>query len=119
MIEILNISSDSHQKTMLTLADNTSVVMTFDFLPRTQKWVLGISRGEFSCNGLALCNHPNLLRSFRKRIPFGFTCLCADGVDPFDQNDFANGRVRIFLLDNTAGNTDVDDAEASVFTETV
>ena len=115
MIEITNVSDDAHQKTSLALADGTMVIMTFDFLPRIQKWVMGVTRDTFIYNGITLCYHPNLLRSFRRSISFGIACVPVDGVDPFDINDFASGRVKLYLLDNTEENAEVDGIEANIY----
>ena len=115
MIQITNLSDEPHQKTTILLNDNTSVVVTLDFFPRIQKWILGVSRSNFLYNGMALCIHPNMLRSFRKSIPFGISWASLDGVDPFDVGDFLNGRVQLYVLDNTTGMSDVDEIEDTVY----
>lgn len=115
MIQINNISADAHQKTTILLADNTSVVITLDFHPATQRWIMGVSHDVFAVNSVGLCIHPNLLRSFRQVIPFGVACTAVDGVDPFDINDFDSGRVVLSVLDNTGGNTDVEAVESGIF----
>ncbi len=115
MIKVTNISSDAHQKTTVLLADNTSLVITLDFLPATQRWVVGISRDTFSAKSIPLCVHPNLLRSFRQVIPFGLSCVASDGVDPFDINDFDTGRIELYVLDNTNGESNVVDIETQMF----
>lgn len=115
MIDITNISADAHQKTTVLLADNTAVAITLDFLPRTQRWVAGVSWGAFALKGVTLCVHPNLLRSFRRVVPFGISCVSSDGVDPFDINDFDSGRVVLSVLDNTGGETDIEKVEAGIY----
>lgn len=117
MIAITNLSADAHQKTTVLLADNTSVVVTLDFHPATQRWVVGVSRAEFTVKGIPLCVHPNLLRSFRQVASFGLACVSADGVDPFDINDFESGRVTLSVLDNTNGEMDVVKVESEIFQE--
>lgn len=115
MIDITNLSSDAHQKTTVLLADNTSVVITLDFLPATQRWVISAARDTFSVKGIPLCVHPNLLRSYRQVTPFGIACTATDGVDPFDIEDFDSGRVTLSILDNTNGETDVVKVETDIF----
>jgi len=115
MIKITNISADAHQKTTVLLADNTSVVITLDFLPATQRWVVGLSRDTFEVKSIGLCVHPNLLRSYRQVIPFGLSCVASDGVDPFDINDFENGRIELYVLDNTNGESNVVDIETQMY----
>lgn len=115
MIQITNISTDAHQKTTVLLADNTSVVITLDFLPATGRWVASVTRDLFSLKSVALCVHPNLLRSYRQVIPFGLACVASDGVDPFDIEDFESERIKLYILDNTNGETDVNRVEAEMY----
>jgi hypothetical protein len=113
MLKITNLSADAHQQTTVLLEDKTAVGMTLYFRPSTQRWTIDIVYGIFSIKGLSLCNHFNLLRSFRQVIPFGLVCQSIDGVDPFDINDFDSQRVSLYVLDNTAQNTEVVDIEVS------
>lgn len=115
MKAITNVSNDAHQKAVVLLEDGTSVVFTLDFFPSTQRWILGVERDTFSIKSIAICVHPNLLRSYRRVIPFGISCVASDGVDPFDINDFSSGRIKLYLLDNTSGENDVDRMESSVY----
>lgn len=115
MIKITNVSNDAHQKTTVLLADNTSVVITLDFLPATQKWAISVSRDTFKASSIRLCVHPNILRSYRQVIPFGLACVASDGVDPFDIEDFETERIQLFVLDNTNGETDVVKVEEDIY----
>lgn len=115
MIEVTNLSEEPHQKTTILLSDNTSVVITLDFRPVTQKWVMSVSHVNFSYSGISLCVHPNLLRSFRRQISFGISCFSSDGSDPFDISDFINGRIKLYVLDNTSGQQDVSEIENTVY----
>jgi len=115
MILINNVSSDSHQRTTVLLADRTSVVIDLDFHPTTQRWVMAVSRDTFSLKSIPLCVHPNLLRSYRQVIPFGICCIAEDDVDPFDIDDLNNGRVQLYVLDNTNSETDVVTVETDIY----
>ena len=97
------------------MADNTSVVITLDFFPRSQRWVLSATRDTFSIKGVTLCIHPNLLRSYRRVIPFGIACISKDNVHPFDINDFQNARIKLYILDNTDVETEVSDVETAYY----
>ena len=116
MLQISNLTDNANQQTTSLLSDNSSVVFSFRFLPVVQRWVMDISYGDFAIKGMNLCIHPNLLRTFRQRIPFGLACVAPDGVDPFDINDFINGRILLFILDNSGGGTEVEEVEANYFT---
>lgn len=108
---VTSISNDAHQQTTVVLADNTSVVVSLDFLPSTQRWVMGVTWGTFSAKSIPICESSNLLRSYRNVIPFGFSCMTGGSVDPFDIEDFVNGRSQLYLLDSTNGNNDVKAVE--------
>jgi hypothetical protein len=53
---------------------------------------------NFSAKGLGVCLHPNLLRDFRRVLPFGVFVRSLDGVDPILLNDFLSGRVELYVL---------------------
>lgn len=116
MIPLSNLTSDAHQQTTVLLEDKTSVVVSLDFLPATQRWSLSVTSGGFTVKNVGVSIHPNLLRTYRRTQPFGLACVALDGVDPFDITDFETGRVQLFVLDNTGGLTDVQTVESNFFT---
>ena len=113
--QLLNIGTDANQQLSVLLDDNSLVVFNLRFLPTTQVWVLDVTYGTFIRKGIRLCNHPNLLRSERRRLPFGLLCYSGDDVDPFDISDFDSGRATLVVLDNTSGNAEVDSEELAVY----
>jgi hypothetical protein len=115
MIPLSNLTADAHQQTTVLLEDKTSVVVSLDFLPAVQQWNVSVEAAPFIARNITLAVHPNLLRSFRRTQNFGLACVAPDGVDPFDINDFQTGRVKLYVLDNTDGYTDVDTVEDTVF----
>lgn len=115
MLQITNLTDAAKQRTSVLLSDNTTVVFDFVFHPVTQRWVMDVEHGSKSVKGVALCVHPNVLRSFRIAYPFGLFVQAKDGVDPFDVNDFASGRVELYVLDSTNGGNEVDQIETAYF----
>ena len=113
--KITNIGTDAYQQLTVKLDDGTPVVFVLRFLPSSQRWALDVTHKDFVAKGLALCLHPNMLRSFRLQIPFGLAVTADDDVDPFDINDFDSDRVQLYVLDNTSGNTEVAAVETTVF----
>lgn len=100
MTQIDNLTNSSDQVADLILPDNTTAEMRLRFRPRTQRWIadIGYTAANFQVNGLNLCCFPNVLRSWRSLIPFGLAFMTADLTDPFNVNDFASGRVAVYLL---------------------
>lgn len=98
MTQIDNISDQPLQTLNVTLDDGTPVIVTLRFLPSVQRWFLDFSYGAIGFVGLCLCLHPNILRAWRGRIPFGLLVKADDGADPFSQNDFSTARVGLYVL---------------------
>lgn len=120
MITVDTLDDSPSQQTSVKLSDGSSVIFTFVFRPRLQRWVLNVSdNSTFTANGLMLCVHPNLLRSFRRVIPFGLAVVSTDGADPFTLQDFSTGRISLYVLDNTTTNTDVTYVEENIFLGTL
>jgi hypothetical protein len=115
MFAIDNLTAAGNQTSIAILADGTSVTLTFIYRPAVQRWTVDVERGTFIARGIGLSTHPNLLRVWRNIIPFGLQVTTKDGTDPFMADDLQSGRVVINMLDQTAGETDVTDAEAASF----
>lgn len=105
-----NISDDAYQQTKVKLDDGSIVYVDLIYTPATQRWVMNVTWGTFSVLGVGLCVHPNLLNQHRNRIPFGIACASSDGADPFDVQDFTNGRIALYVLNEA----DVADVAATL-----
>lgn len=101
MVSIDNISNDASQITVPVLSDGTRITLTLNYLPTIQRWGMEIAYGDFSVKSIILCNHPNIMRSWRNLIPFGIGCSTLDGADPFNIDDFSSGRATLYVLDST------------------
>jgi hypothetical protein len=96
-----NLTDAADQTAALVLSDNTTATLRLRYRPRTQRWIadVGYAPNGFQVNGLTLTCYPNILRPWRRLIPFGLAFMTADQTDPFDLNDFLTGRVSAYLLD--------------------
>jgi len=112
MLYINKITSDPSQKMLLTGIPGLQINMTLQFMPRVQNWVMGLSYGEFSAQGIVVTTSLNMLRQFKNNIPFGISCVRDDGLDPFQINDFAERIANLYLLNSD----DVAAIEAEWFT---
>ena len=116
MKKIDNLDDNANQYASVTLSDKSQMVLTLHYRPIIQRWTFDITYGDsFTVNNLMLCVHPNILRSFRRTIPFGLSVVSVDGADPFTRYDFSSGRISLYALDNTGDYTDVAYVESHVF----
>ena len=105
-----NLTDSPNQTTTLNLDDGSSAVVIFSYKPSIQRWIIDLTWGVFSINGFELCVHPNVLRDWRRILPFGIMVVSRDGVDPIYADDFSTGRVQLYILNKS----DVASAEAQV-----
>lgn len=96
-----NLSDEPFQTSQITLADGSILVLTLRYLENIRRWMLDVSHPLFNISGMNLCNHYNLLRPWRNKIPFGLACISVDGIDPVYVTDFSLGRVSLFVLSSS------------------
>lgn len=100
MLYINNLTNDASQQLTLTGIPGVQIGVTLQFMPRIQRWIMGITYNNFVAQGIAVVSSPNFLRQFQNIIPFGMSCLRADGLDPYQIDDFQNQVANIYLLDS-------------------
>lgn len=108
---LANITNFANQSMVLQLPNGETADLVLVFDATSERWVIDVSYSNTIIKGKGLCCYPNVLRQWRKVIPFGLACTTRDQTDPFTVNDFVTGRVGLFLL--TA--EDVLAVEATVF----
>ncbi len=101
MTIIDNITDQASQLTRIILEDGTLMSLTLNYHPTVQRWVADISHPDLTVSGINLTQNPNVLREWRNLINFGLACVAQDGVDPFDVEDFANGRVQLLSMNQS------------------
>lgn len=123
MIQLTTLTNAANQKTSVQLADGSDVTLTFIYRAAVQRWSVNVEHQAISPNGkikgMNLCTHPNALRQWRNNIPFGIAIVSTDQQDPVSLDDFVSGRITVFVLDESNGNTDVSQIEQNVFGEFV
>lgn len=101
MQKITSITSDSKQRMSLTLEDNQgSVDFVLYYLPTQYSWYYDFTYNNYTSNGNKVVLTPNALRHLRKILPFGFMFQAEGNIEPFQQTDFASGRVSMYLLNS-------------------
>lgn len=114
MIKLTQLTNSASQQFTLTSESGEAIAFALRFLPRVNKWVFDCAFGNLNLKGASLIKGPNILRGYREIIDFGLMCVSTDGQDPYYLNDFATGRVTLYLL-NAA---DVLDIETNIFSAT-
>ncbi len=112
MLYINKITNAPSQSINLTGIPGITIGMTLRFLPRIAGWMMGLSYGATTINGIIVTTNYNLIRQFRNLLPFGIMCITTNTLDPYDINDFANQVANLYLLDSA----DVAAIEAGIFT---
>lgn len=111
MLYINKITNDPSQQISLTGIPGITIDMTLRYLPRMQMWMMGLSYNDVVINGIIVVTAANMLRQFKNNIPFGIACLMANGLDPYNQNDFATQAANLYLLNSD----EVEQLEAGMF----
>ncbi len=99
MKAISNLSDEANQLSKVVLTDGTVVTFEFIYLPAIERWTFSVTHPDIQIDGMILCAGPNVLRDYRRVIPFGLGCYSTDGADPFYIEDFASGRITLYVLD--------------------
>jgi hypothetical protein len=98
MIRITSILATPSQTFQTPLADGSMLRFELIFRPRIPAFYVNITYGDFTINGLKLCNSVNLLWQFRN-LPFGLCISLNDGTEPYFIDDFSTGRADFMILE--------------------
>ena len=109
---ITTLTEYPNQLHTLVLENNNSADIKLFYNARMQSWFININFEEISINGLKIVLHPNLLRQFRKILPFGLMIYTeSDFVEPFEIEAFSSGRVKIGILNSD----EVEEVETEIY----
>lgn len=100
MLNINHLTNDPQQQATLTGISGLSIGLTLRFMPRIQRWIMGITYNDISIQGIAVTTSLNMLRQYRNILPFGISCVSAASLDPYTVNDFQNQAANLYLLDS-------------------
>ena len=98
MQQITKLTDQSKQRIVIVATDGTLITFNFYYSETQECWNVDVSTASFLLNGIQLVNSPNLLRNYRNIINFGLFVNSTDRLDPQYLNDFASGRVSLYLL---------------------
>ena len=112
MQQITSITENSKQRMSLTLEDNQgSVEFYLYYLPTQYSWYYDFTYKNYTSNGNKVVLNANALRHLRKILPFGFMFSGEGNVEPFQQTDFATGRIKMYVLNSD----DVELIESEIY----
>lgn len=98
MYQIEGLTADAKQTVKLTADGRDLVTLTLEYCEQQRGWWYSIDYLDFSVSQRRLVASPNTLRQFRNIIPFGLLCNVSDGQEPVLKDDFATGRVKLYVL---------------------
>lgn len=100
MQQITSITDKPNQLMTLVLDNNETALFRLYYLSRQQGWFFDFEYNDISANCIRVLLSPNILRQFRKRIPFGIAFTTDGDVEPFDIEDFSAQRINMFVLNS-------------------
>lgn len=99
MKQITSITNDSKQLMIIPLDDNKgNVEFRLYFMPTQYSWYYDFTYNNYTSNGNKVVLNFNALRHLRKILPFDFAFLAEGDIEPFAIDDFANGRIQMYVL---------------------
>ena len=98
MRRLQNITSEPIQRHTI-LFEESEIIFTLRFYPRTQVWLFDAAFGGKQVYGLKMSL--GVLHMLSQNQPFDFICIdrSGNGIDPFQRQDFSSGRCDIYMLE--------------------
>lgn len=98
MRQITEISTSANQRLRLVGENNEQIDLVLQYKPTQQSWYFTLTYQGRTIGSKRVCESPNLLNQFRNVVPFGLACRVPEGGEPYFVEDFATGRVQLYLL---------------------
>ncbi|MEZ5691198.1 MAG: hypothetical protein R3D71_06000 [Rickettsiales bacterium] len=94
------ITANAAQKITLNSDDGEEIKLYLRYLPSVESWSYELNYKNYTVKGERLVLSPNILRKYKNLFLFGIAIISEDGLDPSYIDDFATGRVKLYLLSN-------------------
>lgn len=113
---VQGLTDNPNQQTSLALPDGSRATLVLNFRPQQLAWYFDlvwtrVDGTTLPIRGLKLVASPNMLRQYRKRLPFGLGLITLNDIEPTTQSTFIDGTSQMLLLDAV----DVSNIEQRVF----
>jgi hypothetical protein len=110
MIQIDSITADYKQRMQLTIENYGYATLTINYKPNQLGWFFDLEWQDFAVYNQKLTMAPNILRQYRKILPFGLMCINSYGIDPIVLESFVLD-TKLYLMDST----EVVEVEAAIY----
>lgn len=99
MLKVNGLSDYSKQNLTLVTTDGENIVMAIEYKPQQKGWFFTeLSYGDFTINNMRITTGPNIIRQFKNKVPFGICVVTNENQEPTEQQDFASGRSKMYVL---------------------
>lgn len=99
MLTITTLTDYPLQQQTVILPDGTSFFMELYYRTIQQGWFINtLTYGDFTLNGLRICNLTNMLYQWSNIIPFGLGCFSVGNREPSLIQDFSSGNSTLYVL---------------------
>lgn len=95
---ITSLTNHPNQLHQLVLENRESADFRLYYLGRQMSWYYDITYKYLTINCQKVVLTPNSLRQFKHVIPFGIAFFSDGDVEPFRQDDFTSGRIKMGVL---------------------
>lgn len=99
MLEITGITTDYRQSLNITITNYGYAELVLQYKPNQYAWFFDLTWQDFKTTNQQLTMAPNILRQYRKLIPFGLMCFNTAGLDPLVLESFKTD-TKIYLLES-------------------
>lgn len=99
MYKIPIITTNPNQEQILVMEDGTKITFQIRYSPLQNGWFLSkLQYGDFTLNGLRICNSPNMLHQFINQLTFGLACFSNSTREPMLQTDFILNNSELYII---------------------
>lgn len=101
MLQITQLTANARQQQNIILPDGTTMSFTLYYVPLQLGWFitnLSYPKASFEVNSIRVTTNPNMLYQFKNKIPFGLACFTDGNREPTQQEDFASGASKLYIL---------------------
>jgi hypothetical protein len=96
---ITSLTSAPLQTHTIILDSGATFRMQIYWVPLQQGWfITNLVYGDFTLNGMRICNNPNMLYQWQNKLPFGLACFSVNNREPSLQDDFSSGASSLYVL---------------------
>jgi hypothetical protein len=111
MIKLENLTDYPKQNFGIILETGEKINFSLEYEPVRKSWLYSVGYKDIIINNRNLIVSPNTLRQFRNILPFGVLVYSMDKLDPSFLTDFVNGRIEIYILNQS----EIDYVESDIY----